>query len=528
MAKKKTAKRVTVKQQQVLNQLKQDKAVADLLFNAATTRSTLFNNLLDPRRNINDECGYPNDIDVDDYKSLYDREGIATRVVDVMPEESWQVDPKVFEDDDLETDTKFETALKELGKSLGGKGWYQGGEGNPLWEWLRRVDKLSGIGTFGVLLLGLDDGLDLNEPAAGINEKGENVSGKEQKLLYLRAFDESLVQITAYESDKANPRYGQPTFYNVTLNDSDVAATQSSQPSTTTISVHWSRIIHVADNLGSSELFGAPRMQAVFNRLMDLRKEYGGSAEMYWKGAFPGLSIETIPQLGPDAALPKELPQLMEKYHNGLQRYLAMSGMTAKMLSPTVVDPTPQITVQIEFICITKGIPKRIFMGSERGELASSEDDDAWNDVIRDRQSSYLTPRIIIPFIDRIICLGVLPEPKGYNVSWTDLDSLTDSEQADIAVKQTEAMSKYVQGNVEQLITPLNYFVRVLGFSKEEAMKILDDTMDAEEEDQLTISPEPEPGPMGFDAEGKPLEPGIPATQLKPFEKQPVTAKKEK
>ena len=312
-----------------------------------------------------------------------------------------------------------------------------------------------------------------------------------------------------------------PTRYHVTLNDLQESSTESSLPNMGTIDVHWSRIVHVASDLGSSELFGTPRMRPVFNRLLDIRKVAGGSGEMYWKGAFPGISLESHPQAGGDVDT-DSLPAIrtaMEEYQNGLQRYLLTTGMTATSLAVQVVDPTPQIDIQIKLICITKGIPKRIFEGSERGELASSQDDDSWNDVIRDRQSSYVTPRIIIPFIDRLICLGILPEPIKYNVRWDDLDSLTEAEQAAIAVQQTEALSKYIQGSVENLITPLNYLVRILGFDKDVADKILEDTMDVEEEDQLTMSPEPEVGPMGFDSNGNPLPAGIPAKQLKASEK---------
>lgn len=530
MPKKKTTKTTkTVKSSTTLatNEAARDRMVADLLFNTATSRSQFIKQLMDPRRDIDDECGYPDEPDINDYKSLYDREPIANRVVSVLSQESWKVEPEVYEEDDLEKETKFEIALSELSKKIGGKGWFEGGEGDPLWDWLRRADELSGIGSFGTILLGIDDGKELNEAAAGIDEKGENVSGPDQELIYLRVFDESLVQVTSFETDKTNPRYGMPTNYNLTLNKAQEGSSGFSTLSTSTVKVHWSRIIHIADNLGSSELFGSPRLKPVYNRCFDLRKMYSSSAEMYWKGAFPGISFETHPQLGGEVEIDDDaFRTLMEKYQTGLQRYLRTTGMTAKSLAPQVVDPSPQIERLLESICIQIAVPKRIFMGSERGELSSGQDSDTWNDRLRYRQKFYLTPKVIVPFIDRLICLGILPEPKQYNVRWLDLDSLTEPEQATVAVQQTEALTKYVQGNVENLITPINFLVRVLKFSKDEAEKILQDTMDAEENEQLTISPEPEPGPMGFDSEGNPLPPGIPPTQLQGVVKEQKNDKK--
>lgn len=43
-------------------------------------------------------------------------------------------------------------------------------------------------------------------------------------------------------------------------------------------------------------------------------------------------------------------------------------------------------------------------------------------------------------------------------------------EQADVAVKRTEAMSKYVAGGVEAIMEPVDFLHRVLGFTEEEAI----------------------------------------------------------
>lgn len=528
------------------------KQLEGLVGNVMMARSELFRQIFDPRRDIDDECGYPRSqtgsgagaINSELFKTLYEREAIAARVVQVLPKESWQVQPLVYEDEDTENITEFEEAWDALGKDLrGGDGsYYLEEEGSPIWEHLRRADIQSGIGHFGILLIGIDDGLDLGEPADGVvtlesptvqrsfinnaeyksyrkhyaqrsiptqpvnklpvyeyakedthvksngglpvlvnyremtsdeikqedaltgnrvsstpgdsgvardfnTVSGAGLSGpndgrgstttplgtdaqyigvqlgpsefistepssEKHKLIYLRSFDESLVQVVQYEANVRNPRFGQPVMYRVTLNDPREQHSGIGLPMAT-VRVHWSRVIHLADNLGSSEIFGVPRMRPVLNRLLDLRKLYSGSAEMYWRGAFPGLSLETNPQMGGDVNVDVTATKtMMENYMNSLQRYLVLIGMSAKTLAPTVVDPTPQINTQLEAICIQLGIPKRVFCGSERGELASSQDDASWNDRLRERQNNYITPRIIVPFIDRLIAMGVLPAPK--------------------------------------------------------------------------------------------------------------------
>lgn len=176
---------------------------------------------------------------------------------------------------------------------------------------------------------------------------------------------------------------------------------------------------------------------------------------------------------------------------NGLQRYLALIGMSAKSLAPQVVDPSPQIRVQLEAICIKLGVPMRVFMGSERGELASSQDAAAWNDRLKERQKNYIIPRIIIPFVDRLIQVGVLPEVEKYRVWWPDITSQTESEKAAIAVQLTTAMSTFVSGGCETIMTPMDFLTLVLGLSEEEATIVVDNAeknnAEREKEERLLL-----------------------------------------
>lgn len=507
-------------------------AFQQLTQNIMMERSQLWNKIIDPRRNYEAECGYPEFTQLNPaiYRDKYDRFSIAARVVQLYPKECWQVQPKVYEDEDSENETEFEKAWDELGKQLRGNSFHKEEEGSCIWEYLLRADILSGIGHFGVLLLGIDDGLTLENPVEGMPKDGSDPygatpyvggdttkpddpsyegsvehdeappqdavgtdayyddassvyplkmpkgEGKERKLLFLRAFDESLVQIVQYERDIRNPRFGQPIMYRITLNDPREQHSGVGLP-VATVRVHWTRVIHIADNLNSSEIFGVPRMRPVFNNILDLIKLYGGSAEMYWRGAFFGISLETHPQLGGNVQIQQgQMQDMMEQWMNGLQRYLALQGMSAKTLAPQVVDPAAQIQVQIEAICIQLACPKRVFMGTERGELASNQDDASWNDRLRARQNNHITPRIIVPFVDRLIAMKILPEPEQFCVYWPDLDSNTDLQKAQIATTRTQALGAYVNQNIESLITPHNYLTKILGLDDEEATSILEET----------------------------------------------------
>lgn len=467
--------------EQVLNAqvLEQMETMNTMVYNAYMSRQTLIDKYLDPRRDLYKECGHPTteEITIEKYKELYDREPVAVRVVEVLPEESWKTVPEVFETDDNEQTTAFEQAWKDLKLPLNGEESYlkASDNGSLIWDYLERVDKLSGIGTYGLLVIGFDD------PNSDDLSK-ELTKGSAQNILFLRCVSEAQVDINSLETDRTNPRYGLPVSYNIKMQSpEDSLSTVGQGQDLTHTRVHWTRVLHVADNLGSSEIFGTPRMRPVFNNLHNIQKISSGSGEMFWRGAFPGLSIETHPSMGGDVEIDASaLRSNLENYMNGLKRYLALTGMTARSLAPQAIDPGPHLEPQIDLICIKLGVPKRIFMGSERGELASSQDDSTWNERLAKRQNRYLTPRVVAAFVSRLIWAGVLPEPaEGFQIKWPDLDALSEDEKAGIAIKRTHALTKYVQGSVEMIMSPLDFYVSILGMDQEEAQQIIDNAVEA-------------------------------------------------
>lgn len=567
----------------LLKELLEDRlATNEMTVNAFMSRIKWWQDKVgDPQRNISKECGYPEGfIPIQVYRDLYDHDAISARVVEVMPIESWQVQPSVFEDEDSETETPFEKAWQEVHKNLhsaynpskSGKpmqSFYQDETGSLVWSYLLRLDIRSGIGHYGVLLLGIDDGRDLRDPVEGFEDLdseaflgtdgmygynpfypytqgtdkgtqeqiqkaleyksrvtgyknrtgvGETPGGQagyqlvpgviepidgesgQRRLVYLRVFDESLAQITRYERDPNNPRFGLPTMYLCTFNDPKNDPSSAAGLPVASSWVHWSRLIHFADKLGSNEVLAYPRMKQPYNRLLDLCKVYGASGEGFWQMAFAILSAETHPQLGGDVKMDVAgINAQVEKIRSGLKRHLLSAGVAWKSIAPVVSDPTAFKDQFIEAICIYLGCPIRVFKGSERGELASSQDDSSWNDRLRHRQNFLLTPRLIVPFIDRLIHMGVLPEPKGYSIVWPDLESLSDKDKAAIFAQRMTAFSTYVSGGTETIMTPLDMLMREADYTYEEAEAIIDAAQEVHDAEEGGMTPgmpaeeEPEP-----------------------------------
>lgn len=440
-------------------------AIYNILDNVMSSRAQLIDRLQESRRDINHECDYPRSISAQDYQDQFDREPIPARVVECLPAETWRLTPTVYELEEGDKTSPFEEDVKQLHKSLRGtRSWYEESLGSPLWDLFYRLDVVSGIGQYGVLFLGLDDDLPPDQPA---------VSAPGRKLLFARVFSESMATIESFDSNLKSSRYGQPVMYNMTFHDPN-SSFGTAGLNLVTQKVHWTRCIHVADNIKTSPIFGIPRCQQVFNRLLDLRKLYAGSAEMYWRGAFPGFSFESPPQFGGDVEMDtSDAKGKIQEFFWGLQRFLILRGLTAKSLAPQVVDPSPQIERQLESICILLDIPKRIFMGSERGELSSTEDKGKWADRIASRRYVYATNNIVAPFFDRCIELGILREPSSYKVWWPDQGIQSENQKATVALKKTQALVQYVAGGGKTLMPPHEFLTIIMGLTDSEAAMVL-------------------------------------------------------
>jgi len=372
-------------------------------------------------RDYNKVLGYPDEIEIEDYVARYERQDIAARIVDLPAEDSWRKPPAITQDGNK--DTEFVRRWQGLVKKM------------RVWSILNRADKLSGIGRFGIILFGLLGNDDLSEPTK--DGTYTNISN----LLYLNPLSEQFVEIAETEKSVTSSRYGKPTYYNVQLEEDAPA-----------IKVHYSRVLHLADNRLSSEVFGIPRLQGPFNLLCDLIKFVGGGAETVWLNQRPGTLITnregaTLGQSDADKASREE--EVMRYLHDPA-RFLMMNDTDARQIGASQgVDPTGLFTIVIGLISARTGIPQRKLLGSAQGQLASAEwDTKQWAGTIAHRQKTYAEPDVLIPFIGMCQRLGILPYAQ-YNVGekgpdgewhWPSLVTMSPLEEAGIVTAKAGAI----------------------------------------------------------------------------------------
>lgn len=421
-------------------------------------RSAITDYIIDLRSNIDYDCGYPKVITAQMYKAMYEREPVAHRVVTLVPDEVWAIPPEVYEkegDDNTPWEMKFNSLVRRL----------------KLWHYLHRVDVESGIGEYGVLFHGFNDGKPYDEPVQGINPLTGAPSGHPRAgadVLFLRVFDQTQVQISEIEDDTASPRCGHPRFYNLSFANPTGPTT-----SVNIQRVHWSRVTHIADERTTSDVFGTPRQKNVYNRLIDVRKVSSGSGEMFYKGARPGLAFEVNPEFAPEVELDKDsIKKEMKRFTEGLQPYLAVEGVVVKSLPVKVADPTAHIDIQLKLIAMAKEVPYRILLGSEEAHISSTMDGLIWNKRIKRKQYTYTFPWVIDPVVQLYMATGVLPkiDPKYW---WGDLNMMTDEQRADNAVKMMTALVQYVSGRVENVIAPEQVLTDLMGIDLERAQSII-------------------------------------------------------
>lgn len=410
---------------------------------------------------------FPETITYDDYLQRYKRQDIANRVVKAPVAGTWKDIPKIYETVDEET--AFEKAWDDLSVTL------------DLYNHFYKLDLLASIGRFALLYLGLDDATDPSVPA-----------GKSKRISFVTPIPENRIDIYSWENDISSPRYGYPSSYQVSIDN------ETSSSGMTRL-IDWTRVIHVAEDTIENDVYGCPAMEKIYNRLVGLDKLAGGSPEMYWRGARPGYTAHSTENaIITDEGL-KQLKSELSDFVNNLNRFIFAEGIKVTPMSPQVVSPKEHVDTQLQLISAATRIPTRILIGSERGELASTQDERAWLNYLEERRESVAAGKIIRPFIDRMISFGILPEPKSgeYFISWDPLVVLSEKEKAEIAKLRTDSLATYVNSPGADAIIPVESFLDMLGFSEEEIELMLNIAEEQlNQEDSLREEPPKEEQPQ--------------------------------
>jgi uncharacterized protein len=307
---------------------------------------------------------------------------------------------------------------------------------------MRQADIMCQIGQYSVLFLGAS-GDNYSEPA----KKGDG-------LFYIAAYNENQSLIQKLISDPRIEKFGMPESYTIAFNEIDIGV---AMPGGT--NVHYTRAIHISEDRLGSRIYGTPRLQAPLNRLFDLEKVTGGGAEAAWLAVWGGMLFSTQEDIdipSEDSEEGRYMAEQMQKYFHRMQRYAVIKGLDVNNLGTQTVD-IEQIynTLKTDFAG-TVGIPQRILFGSERGELASTQDKEEWNGETDTRRTNFAEPEILDPFISWCVNMGVLSPPKSgeWKYEWYPVYPMSKMEMATYANSLATGASTITGGVPEEALDP--------------------------------------------------------------------------
>lgn len=422
-------------------------------------------------RDMYQVLGYQNNPKTLDYVSRFHRQDIAMRIVSAYPEACWRSNPTVTDDLESNEETEFEKVWLELSERL------------KVFYYLVKLDKLANLGEYSSLLIGINDGRNLDQEAGRISDP--------EDITYLRPFSDVNAEIKSYVMDPRDPRFGLPESYQITMGG--LSGGISSMPRRTHV-VHHSRILHVAEGTLENDVLGLPRLKPILNRLVDLEKVVGGSSEVFWINGRGGLHVNADKET--NLKNPEKLAEQFDDYINKLSRVLRTKGMNVSPLELSVPNPKDHVSVILDLISGATGIPKRILVGSERGELASSQDESNWMNRVQERQSNFCEPMVLKPLIQKFIDLGALSQfsESDIQIVWPDLVSMNEKDKSELNLNKARSIAHYVGSVGSDLIVPEKQFVEeILNLEyKEEEIEQLKDESEEEIEIEENLESEEE------------------------------------
>jgi uncharacterized protein len=396
-------------------------------------------------RDMYQSFGYTRAPTIENFLSTYQRNGIANRILRAYPKATWRDQPVI-------RDEKGDSAQKEGKDGKANKNYSPFVEAvedffekKRIMHYMERVDRMGGVGQYSILVMGFAGEANMTDP----------LGTEKAKLIYLQPYGEQHVSISRYETNPNDPRFGMPVTYSVQQKQ----VIGSGNAAGVSFSVHHSRVLHVADNLEENEVFGMPRLLPVLNWLTDLEKVVGAGAETFWLNSRQGMNLN----IDKDANIDKEELAAMKEqaveFENQLRRMLTTRGVDAQVLNANVADPKPNIDTLLDLISGATGIPKRILIGSERGELGGDADENNWGQRIEERRKDFAYPTILRPFLVKMIETGNLPKPQGqFWIEAPNAASLSPEKRADIALKKSQALATYANSPTAETIVPPQEF----------------------------------------------------------------------
>lgn len=406
------------------------------LVNASSRRFNSFTNRLGSllgfshgdKRDTYSIYGYPDELGstngFDRMFAMSRREGISNRITHGVAKTCWRDGFELLSDPEDPETTEMVDDL-ELLKQIG------------MVAKLEAADILNRIGRFSVLLVGVPDSLELKDPIGRANPN-------QLDQIYFKAFAYDGITINEWDKDETSPRFGLPLIYQVNRGN-NTQRHEKDTAGTRTLNVHWSRIVHLNENGLVSDIEGMGALEPVFNRILDLDKTVGGSAEAYFRNARGKIAYEIDPTFSADLlnieGSKEAFNDAAEEFTNQWKDHTVAIGAKVKTLPTIHESPLDTVKVIIWSISGYTGIPGRILTGEGAGQLAGSEDQMAYNQLIADRQRQKCATWAwgVLKILDEA---GMIALDPKWKLIFTQQKPATEQQQVSMDLQRADTLLK--------------------------------------------------------------------------------------
>lgn len=361
--------------------------------------------------------GYKQNLDFNDFYRMWERGGLAHGAIARVNTKCWQDEPEVIEgepSDEKRPPTAWEKQFKAFAKK------------HKLWEHLREADLRRTVGKYSALVLQIADGKTWESPVRG--------RAARRLVKIIPAWESQLTPSSWGTDEKDSETYGMPTMY--TFNEGqvgdDITAAAAGYIGRQ-VQIHPDRVIILGDIIN-----GVPMLRAAFNDFVNLEKILGGSGESFLKNASRQLAINFDKEVNlidiatAHGVKPEELRTIFDQVTNGLNQGIDQTVMTqganVTPLVAAVPDPQQHFNVSLMSAAASIMIPVMVWIGSQTGERASSEDQKDWNKTCQGRRVQVLSSDIET-VIAHFIRLSLVPVMLETSVVWSDLSEATTAEK---------------------------------------------------------------------------------------------------
>lgn len=361
--------------------------------------------------------GYKANLSFRDYYRMWERGGLAHGAIARVNTKCWQDEPEIIEGEPSDVKrppTQWEKAFKAFAKK------------HKLWEMMREADLRRTVGKYSALVLQIADGKTWNSPVKG--------RAARRLVKIIPAWEGQLKPSEWGTNETDAETYGMPTMYSfdegsVSHDVSEASAGYAGRR----LQIHPDRVIILGDIIN-----GVPMLRAAFNDFVNLEKILGGSGESFLKNASRQLAINFDKEVNlidiatAHGVAPKELRTIFDQVTSGLNQGIDQTVMTqganVTPLVATVPDPQQHFNVSLMSAAASIMIPVMVWVGSQTGERASSEDQKDWNKSMQGRRIQVLSSDIET-VVAHLIRVGLVTVMLETSVVWSDLSEATTSEK---------------------------------------------------------------------------------------------------